>query len=314
MNITSNNTSSMKILSNAVTAEYNKLIHTLALFFDYIILPRNGYLEVSEENVQSKLIQYPVLNDIMVNYVVQNILGINIDTVMTLSESNNTKSKNMAEIDTDFCHELSSKTQNVLASIYTSKKDTDFCENKDILLMTPQAYVVINKYIMFFQEMFLSNTENGELVDILESNITNWTQREGDNMYNPIDYRFSNDAHNIILQSFIWTICGLNDWLEKDILIKDDILYSFHILFDNVIDKPLQKVMLLIPSLENHINSNEYIVIQDNIAFSLYKNNFFISKSALELLTNILFNLFNNKDTVKFKNIYSNILIYSKQI
>ena len=39
-----------------------------------------------------------------------------------------------------------------------------------------------------------------------------------------------------------------------------------------------------------------------------------LTKSALELLTNILFNLFNNKDTVKFKNIYSNLLIYSKQI
>lgn len=317
MNINSNNNSSSKILSNAVTAEYNKLIHTLSLFFDYIILPRKGYLEVSEENIKSKLMQSPVLNDIMVNYVIKNILGVTIDTDTTLSVSNSTKSKQMEEIDTDFCHLLSSKTQSVLASIYTSEKDTDFCENKDILLMSPQAYIVINNYIMFFQEMFLSNTENGELIDELESNITNWTQREGDNMYNPIDYRFSNDTHNLILQSFIWTICGLNDWLEKDILTKDDILYSFHILFDNVIDKPLQKVILSIQSsetLQNRFNSNEYSVIQDNVAFSLYKNNFFISKSALELLTNILFNLFNNKDTVKFKNIYSNLLIYSKQI
>ena len=58
------------LISEALESQYDLLIHTLSVFFNYIILDRDGYFLINNENISKKHIGTPKLNDIMVKYVI----------------------------------------------------------------------------------------------------------------------------------------------------------------------------------------------------------------------------------------------------
>jgi hypothetical protein len=52
------------------------LVDSTCSFFDYLLLPREGYLAVNYENVKNQRISDPKIGSTMVNYVRKNILNI----------------------------------------------------------------------------------------------------------------------------------------------------------------------------------------------------------------------------------------------
>jgi hypothetical protein len=267
------------LLRMSVQEQYNFFIFVLATFFDYLLIPRNGYIEISESSVKSKYISKPKLTKIMVNYVIKNILGIDMVNFPTMNHSeyiNILKTNN--EIEIDFANKLSSYSQKVLKEIYP--------KDENISIIADNAFSEINVFIDYIFNTYIAT--DGELtIEIIEQNIYNWTHRKGDNVFLPIDYKFNNDVYNNMLQSFIWLLCGLNDWLEKDIIEESDVTTACKILFYNFEDFYNSKLLLKI----SNKSMPQYVISSSFISSALFKHDFYISISALNLLTQIFVNL-----------------------
>lgn len=300
------NLQSNKILSTAITKEYQFLMYTVSTFFNYIVIPREGYITVSEESVSGNYISKPSFTETMARYVIRNILGIN--TYVDIQFDFKPDLENMftkSDILINFSKKLSKDTEKMILEIYSD----DQLEN----LVTKGAYAEIYTYLNLVLNKFIDSAEVTE--EQIEENVNSWISREGDNIANPIDYGFRHDINNELLQSFIWIICGLADWLEKDTIKNDDIVYACKILFygnvdfyDNVLKKPVNK------------STNEYIVTYDILAGALYKNDFFASPTSISRLTFIFINLINSESDEEISSkyevpvIYQHLLTFSKKI
>jgi len=300
------NLQSNKILSSAITKEYQFLIYTSATFLNYILVPREGYIVVSDESVKSGYTSKPKLTETMVRYIIRNILGINtyVDSQFDFS-SDLENIFTRQDILINFSKHLTPDTQKIIKDIYSQEELGD--------IVSKGAYVGIYNYLSLILNKFINSSEVND--EQIEENINAWASKEGDNVANPIDYGFKHDINNEILQSFIWIICGLTDWLEKDTIKTDDVIYACKILFHDhtdFYDKILKK------SIDK--NTDEYIVTYDILAGSLYKNDFFASPSAISRFTTAFINLMNadSDEVISSKYevpvIYQHLLAFSKKI
>jgi hypothetical protein len=280
------------LITVALYNEYNFLIYVISTFFSYITIKRDGYISVTSESIDSKLIGKPKLTDTMVKYVIRNILGVDIiySTIQNkqfielgLVDKLKVFLISKDQIEVDFANNLSKDIQKVLKEVYT--KD-------DIELITNGAFNEIYQYINFvFSQFTISDSEELSL-DVIKSNIDNWTHRKGDNVFVPIDYKFNNDVYNTMLQSYIWILCGLTDWLEKDTIDETDVSTANKILFYGFEKYFNDKINIRVTK-----TTPQYIVITDNISGALYNHDFFVSKTALEKLVQNLSNLINQYHT-----------------
>jgi len=300
------NLQSNKILSTAITKEYHFLIHTMSTFFNYILIPREGYIVVSAESIGDTSISRPSLTETMARYVIRNIIGTNtyVDNQFDFrADLENIFTR--TDILINFSKKLSKDIEKMIIEIYPD----DELEN----IVTKGAYAEIYDYLNVVLNKFIDSAEITE--EQIEENINSWISKEGDNVANPIDYGFRHDVNNELLQSFIWIICGLADWLEKDTIKNDDIMYACKILFynnvdfyENVLKKPVDK------------NTNEYVVTYDILAGALYKNDFFASPTSIARFTFIFINLMNADSDEEISSkfdvpvIYQNLLTFSKKI
>jgi hypothetical protein len=280
------------LITLALYNEYNFLIYIISTFFSYITIKRDGYISVTSESVESKLIGKPKLTDTMVKYAIRNILGVDIiystiqiKRIVEFEFFDKLKvflmSKDQIEI--DFANKLSKDIQTVLKDVYT--KD-------DIELITNGAFNEIIQYMNFVFTQFIINDSEELSLDVIKSNIDNWTHRKGDNTFVPIDYKFNNDVYNTMLQSYIWILCGLTDWLEKDTIDETDVITANKILFYRFEKYFNDKINIRVSK-----NTPQYIVITDNVSGALYNHDFFVSKTALETLVKNMSNLINQYHT-----------------
>lgn len=280
-----NKTKIQDLLIVALLQEYDFLMYVLATFFSYITIPRDGYITVSEESVEANLVGKPKLTDTMVKYVIRNIIGIDMIYVspdVIKPNDFNIKLlfvKNEGEI--KFAEKLSSETQKMLKSIY---------DKDDIDIITNGAFNEIQEYLNFIFSQFV--TDKDDSLEQIQSNIENWTHRQGDNVFVPIDYKFNNAVYNTILQTYIWMLCGLTDWLEKDTIDVIDIQTANKILFYGISSQYIEKLNINVSK-----NTPQYTVITDVVSGALYNHDFFVSKSGLELLVKMISNLISQYHT-----------------
>lgn len=279
------NTKKRDILITGLFKEYDFLMYVLATFFGYITVPRDGYIHVSEESIESKLIGKPKLNDTMVKYVIRNIIGV--DMVHVSQDSIKPSDFNISlfftknEGEIRFAEKLPKETQKMLKSIYP--KD-------DIEIITNGAFNEIQHYMDFIFTQFVSDKDDS--LEQIQSNIENWTHRQGDNIFSPIDYKFNNSVYNTILQSYIWILCGLTDWLEKDTIDETDVQTTNKILFYGIRSEYAEKLNINVSK-----NTPQYIVITEAVSGALYNHDFFVSKSGLEMLVKTISNLISQYHT-----------------
>jgi len=291
----------MDLITVALYKEYDFLINVISDFFSYITIKRDGYIDISSESIDSKLIGKPKLTDTMVKYVIRNILGVDIiySTIQIrrfiqfeFFEKLQISLMSKDQIEADFADHLSKDIQNVLKQVYT--KD-------DIELITNGAFNEITQYMNFVYTQFTISDQEELSLEVIQSNIDNWTHRKGDNVFVPIDYKFNNDIYNTMLQSYIWVLCGLTDWLEKDTIDEIDVKFANKILFYGFETYFNQKININVSK-----NTPQYIVVSDNISRALYTRDFFVSKTALEMLAKNMSNLINQYHT--------DLLVYDKSV
>lgn len=268
-------------LENYILLKAKELAFTMTTFFEYIISPREHYIEI-------KLLEMkPHITEKMLSYCIQNILGIIVDFNCQY-------------------------TANYDKLLFTGTKITEYAINdffilnctdnlKDHItsLLNLEGYIFISTKAMELFRNYLDHVMNQALLALTEGNldsdldeifkkskgninqiINDYIVTDGDNVLFPKNYGFNEDEHNVLIQSFVWLLCGLNDWLDKDYIDSVDVTCMKKILFGST-------------DFDKKVNSKE---IPDDITVtikeSMFLNDFYISEKAVNRL-NKLFNNIN---------------------
>jgi hypothetical protein len=264
-------------LSKYIKDKGNDLANIACNFFEFILIPRDNYLPITPE-------MKPQINDKMLSYIIQNILGvvINSDTKYTIDF----RSFFVPGIDTEypindlFLSNMSEKLINTMSYLNV--------ENKPII--SQQAMALFKEYIEhILNEALLVLTEGDmDIKDIFKKNNISKILNEniitdGDNTLFPKDFGFIDDTDNIIIQTFVWVLCGLNDWLDKDYIEEEDIKYMSKILFFGLSNDMLKQT-----------ETNEDLKIK--IKSALFLSDFYVSEKAANLMSKLFSNIKENYD------------------
>ena len=264
------------------------LANASLLLFEYILIPRNNYVEVIPE-------MRPRITDKMISYTIQNILGVNlnIETMYTINFDNAFKVSSINSeysINDLFISLMSERLKNTLS--YLIPDNSSVIDEKGISIFKLYIEHVLNEALYTLSDGNLEMKVNDILKkhkNIAEYLIENITT-DGDNVIYPKSYGFNNDDDNVILQSFVWLMCGLNDWLDKDYIEEDDVKYMAKIMFSG----------LASDMLNDEVNDDVKIKIKE----ALFLSDFFTSDKAANLMSKLFSNIKEN---------YNND-VYSKRV
>ena len=280
----------VSILSNVKLTRFildslDEMVENCCLFLEYIIKAREGYWKISPANV--KLTGYPMIGGTLINYVIKNIMDIEyVKKPILTAIINPIIVEYLKQYNIDYT--LSSELYVLMFQHRMSNdlklKIADAFENKDVKYLKDSAYDAVNKFIIYMiNEILYINNEVISVDDessVVES-IETYKSKEGSNAFFPKDYKFVDDSDNIIVQSLVWILCGLNDWLEKDTIDEYDI---------NTLAKFLNKKSNILEEFIEYENEDE-VNIKEKLKIAMFYNNFFISKNALNKLLEIFIKL-----------------------
>ena len=271
-----------------ILESYTELFNTLVAFFDFIIAPRNSYIYLNKDTITNKYIGKPYLTRTMVAYCIKNILNIDVkDYDSEKSLYLNSISHSLKGTDIPF-EEFIQKQ--FLKSLHNKKIIEELSDEKVIDLdsiVTPDAVKEIHNFLNFLLNTYTT-----------EEDIEAFKNREGDNIFFPKDYKFIDEKYNLIIQSFIWVLCGLQDWIDNEVVSEDDLTYVTHILLNTKDKKEVGDIIGVnggTLDFENDIDGPENF--SNNIDFAYYNNNFFVSKTAKIITINIVKNIADKIDS-----------------
>jgi len=273
-----------KELTSFVLDWIDELVETCCLFLQYIIKAREGYWRINRENVSYT--GYPSIGGTLINYVIKNILNIEYIKTPTINVLINPilteylKSRNV-----DF-----KNASDLYSIIFSSKmssdlkiKLTEIFDGSEIIYLKDSAYEPFKNFIIYMVNEVLYSSDDITNFSIVNENIQMYNLKEGSNTFYPKDYGFIQDSDNIITQSFVWIICGLNDWLEKDSIDTEDILT-----LNKILEKNTSNLFI-----SSYSDEEELFNIKEKLKNAMFYNNFFISEAALDKLTIMFINLHN---------------------
>jgi hypothetical protein len=267
------------------------LISSSCLFFEYLLIPREGYLLISKENMENKdgSVSEPLIGGTLINYVIYNILGYSYTkfpyyTIYTSSIIDEYLKRQKIDI---------SSVQNKYSAMFENKLSLDvkakireiYKEEPYIEYIKESVYTPIDNYILWLVSTIIENIDNLNNDSIIVKNIDIFNNLEGNNTFYPKDYNFYENDQNILTQSLIWILCGLNDWLEKNIITYTDIIFL------NKILTPISNKLIADKNLSNIQKDDLYNNVMQNLKSAIFSNDFFISEKALEKLTNLFINI-----------------------
>jgi hypothetical protein len=262
-----------------VKEKANLLANASLLLFEYILIPRDNYVEVTPE-------MRPRITDKIISYTIQNILGVtlNSDTKYTVSEDffRYPEIDGKVSLSNLFNSQMSERLKNTLKFLIPD--DSPVIE-KGIDMFKLYVEHVLNEALFTLSDGDLDM----DIKDILNnhSNIAEYLSQnintDGDNVIFPKNYGFNDDDDNIIVQSFVWLMCGLNDWLDKDYIDEDDVKYMSKIMFRGLASDMLSDAEI-----------NEDVKI--NIKEALFLSDFFTSDKAANLMSKLFSNIKQNYD------------------
>ncbi len=258
-------------LSDYILLKSKELAYTMCTFFEYIISPREHYVEINLSEMK------PHITEQMLSYCIQNILGIVVD-FNTDYTADYDKILNMDD----------GKTEYVINDFFILNMNDDL---KSVLepLLNSEGYLFLSKKAMNTFRNYLDHVLNQALLSLTDGNISESVEQDikdkdimsilneniitdGDNVIYPKNYGFNDDEHNIMLQSFIWLLCGLTDWLDKDYIDTVDVTYMFLILFGS------RDIGATISSKQEPDD------IKTTIKEAMFVNDFYINEKAVNIL------------------------------
>jgi len=316
-----------------LASKLDQLSYTVNLFFDYIITTREGYIPVNKNSVQNGLINTPIITGQIVDYTIKNILNVSYDTEILFETSylqvfKTLKSKykqsnllsNEEEVTKDdytllFFANMTGKVKDMFNNLQTATivkdKVTIPMYERLIDYISENVESSVVRYLNHILTNLLQEQEiiEDSVLEQLESQtqeaIELFESSSGTNLFNPKDYGFLNYEYNIIVQSFIWILSGLLDWLEKDYIEEEDVQYLIKLMYpEKNFFVNLQKITF------NDDNDQFHYQNESLISGALFINNFIVSKKAIRLLSSFLVWIVdqNNEDVNNIYRKFSNII------
>jgi len=286
------------------------LSYTTCIFYEYLLEKRDGYIEFSKENIDHHYINPPVISSTMINYVIRHLLNIdyNVSFNFSIVKNNVIKSylakqnidlKNISDYDDAlFYINMTPDLKFKLKLFYKTDKDTS-----DVIYLDNDVNVQVSNYLNYFVNLILQDTDLSD-IESINTNISNFYIKQGDNTFYPKDYNFIKEEQNIIVQSLVWLLCGICDWLEKDTITELDVTTINNILV------PKNNRLTANKNFKD-IQSKDLIDdIRSKLKIAVYLNNFIITDKALDKLTKLFFNLSDttNVDMINRINYFSIII------
>jgi hypothetical protein len=258
-------------LNDYILLKSKELAYTMCTFFEYIISPREHYVEISLSEMK------PHITEQMLSYCIQNILGIIVD-YNTDYTANYDRILNVGDGKTEyvindfFILNMSDDLNSVLEPLIKSEGYL-FVSSKAMIVFKNYLDHVLNQALLALTDGSISDSieediKDKDIMTILYENIVT----DGDNVLYPKNYGFNDDEHNVMLQSFIWLLCGLTDWLDKDYIDSVDVTYMFLILFGS------RDIVSAISSKQEPDD------IKSIIKESMFLNDFYINEKAVNIL------------------------------
>ena len=258
-------------LNDYILLKAKELVYTMNTFFEYIISPREHYVEINLSKMK------PHITEQMLSYCIQNILGIIVD-YNTDYTANYDRTLNIGDRKTEyvindfFILNMSDDLNSVLQPLLRSKGYL-FVSSKAMNTFRNYLDHILNQALLALTDGNISDKVEEDIKDkdvmtILHENIIT----DGDNVIYPKNYGFNDDEHNVMLQSFIWLLCGLTDWLDKDYIDSVDVTYMFLILFGS-------------RDISSAISSKqEPDDIKSTIKEAMFLNDFYINEKAVNII------------------------------
>jgi hypothetical protein len=258
-------------LNDYILLKAKELAYTMGIFFEYILTPREHYVEIMLSEMK------PNITEQMLSYCIQNILGVVVD-YNTEYTANYERILNMSE----------SKSEYIINDFFVLNMTETL---KDVLgeLLKVDGYLFISLKAMNTFRSYLDHVLNQALLALTDGNIEENVEQEikdkdilsilnenivtdGDNVLFPKNYGFNDDEHNIMMQTFVWLLCGLTDWLDKDYIDSVDVTYMFFILYGST-------------DIGSKISSKqEPDDIKSIIKETMFLNDFYINEKAVNIL------------------------------
>ncbi len=258
-------------LNDYILLKAKELAYTMGIFFEYILTPREHYVEIMLSEMK------PNITEQMLSYCIQNILGVVVD-YNTEYTSNYERILNMSD----------SKSEYIINDFFVLNMSETL---KDVLreLLKVDSYLFISLKAMNTFRSYLDHVLNQALLALTDGNIEENVEQEikdkdilsilnenivtdGDNVLFPKNYGFNDDEHNIMMQTFVWLLCGLTDWLDKDYIDSVDVTYMFFILYGST-------------DIGSKISSKqEPDDIKSIIKETMFLNDFYINEKSVNIL------------------------------
>ncbi len=258
-------------LNDYILLKAKELAYTMTTFFEYIISQREHYIEISLSEMK------PHITEQMLSYCIQNILGIIVD-YNTEYTANYDRTLNVGD----------GKTEYVINDFFILNMSDDLNSVLQPLLRS-EGYLFVSSKSMNTFRNYLDHVLNQALLALTDGNISDKVEEDikdkdvmtilheniitdGDNVLYPKNYGFNDDEHNVMLQSFIWLLCGLTDWLDKDYIDSVDVTYMFLILFGS------RDIWSAISSKQEPDD------IKSTIKEAMFVNDFYINEKSVNML------------------------------
>lgn len=258
-------------LNDYILLKAKELAYTMGIFFEYILTPREHYVEITLSQMK------PNITEQMLSYCIQNVLGVVID-YNTEYTANYERILNMSD----------TKSEYIINDFFVLNMSETL---KDVLreLLKVDSYLFISLKAMNTFRSYLDHVLNQALLALTDGNIEENVEQEikdkdilsilnenivtdGDNVLFPKNYGFNDDEHNIMMQTFVWLLCGLTDWLDKDYIDSVDVTYMFFILYGST-------------DIGSKISSKqEPDDIKSIIKETMFLNDFYINEKAVNIL------------------------------
>ncbi len=271
------------VLVYYLSSKTKELVQTVNLFLEFLMDPKEGYMQVTRENVEYNYVRKPIITGQMVQYVIRNILGTSYTIYPTFTNSYSTIfSKDAISSETDYIEHF--YVSNMKKELKDKIKEVS--NTSKIEYINESAREETLKYLDYLLNTIIKSEDDINRAD----EIIDELQIEGDNAFSPIDYGFLDDNDNILVGTFLWLFCGLEDWLENNVVNSNDIDIMLQLLLS---EKMKSKYKTF--TEETTIDEDEKLTIHKHLLDAFLVKELFLTNKAVEKLINVFYNITNYK-------------------
>lgn len=254
-------------LKTYVKNKVSCLCRTAAIMMNYICSKRDGYVEVSKQNISNQIINFPLLSKQLIDYILSQIYKVDMKQVASydiilsfssefiyqeykpLSEQLRTLYKRKQKVEKDKIDVKKSnedieeirdrlKKKGLTGNELETKLKSEI--NKMLSETAPYIHPDAIKTIFNYARWIIFNIIPDANVTFYDNDILyrikefEESLETTQNVIKPQDRGFIDDQDNIALNSILWLMCGIVDWLDKDTIEIKEFAVLKQILLGNV--------------------------------------------------------------------------------